>query len=155
MGWFGHGKYDGDDTASIQSYFLEYVLGDSESQLLTAQHKLIDINDFVSGKTTLDPSLVNYLHTALICNSLVRKEMVPTSVRDESDALQIMMIADFFLCQCFWSPDLDVLLIENGKLQTSLEILREEAQEFDSPRKRLNVLKKFETQLATLRNNYQ
>ena len=78
--------------------------------------------------------------------------MVPTRVRDESDALQIMMLADFFLCQRFWSSDLDVLLIENGKLQTSLEILREEAQEFDSPRKRLNVLKKFETQLATLRN---
>lgn len=151
MGWWGHGKYDGDGTSSVQTYMVEEVAKKFQLELTDKKDKPIDLDDmylsnvskgFLSQESAQKViSHLDYIESKVL--SKVKKSKKGHFLFDEDNACEYMMLADFIMNHKIQMPK----RIQEKSL-AALEFLNDEhALDFNSPSARIRVLNKFIKQL--------
>lgn len=141
MGWFGHGKYDGDETESTQMAMVEVAYGKTNIPLRNG--KILDESwHWKVGQECLAPEVVDWVFSKW---DKVWKTCIQDRRRQEAHDLNVMMAADFFMNHGVALPD-----GLRQKAQHSIEnLLGEHASDFNSPEKRRRVLRRFQKKLDT------
>lgn len=148
MGWFGHGKYDGDMTSSVQAEMVEVVANKFKIPLFDKKGKEIDLDDLYlvdvsKGFLNQETAQKIVSHIDFIEKKVLNKTKTDTFIFDEDDALAQMMVADFYMNHKLEMPE----SIQKKSIQ-AVELLNgEHAEEFSSVSARRRVLNKFINQL--------
>ena len=145
MGWFGYGKYDGDETASTQSSFFEAV-GFKNNIPLANGKTLGESWEFNPERDLLSDEVVSKVFTDW--EAVSKKWLSKPKIKNgkiywdsyDSDAIDHMMAADFFMNQ---KHPLPLGLKELALDAVSHLIHGGHADDFDKPSARKKVLNKF------------
>ena len=148
MGWFGYGKYDGDETSSVQTNMVEEIAKKFEIALFDKKGKSIEVDNLYLAKVdkgflneSSAKAIAKHLDYALdkIISKPKKSRKTGTVTWDDSTALEYMMVADFFM-----NHNLDIPEKHHKNFLVAVDFLTgEHASEFDTPGARRRVLNKF------------
>ena len=137
MGWFGYGIYDGDETQTCHYAYLHWAKVESNER---------KIDKWLTLSGTILPEDKRHL---LVKNyNLILKKLKKPKFWDEESALEWQMLLTLFVDNNLAAPD---PIYDNG-VQATEFLMDQHAEEFDSPKKRKNELKKFLTKAEKLKN---
>lgn len=141
MGWLGYGKYDGDETASVQMSIIEAV---QKKNFKLKDGTILNESWEWDVRNRLDEDLVKKVYDNW--EKIEKKVMGKLTIKkdkilwNESVAINYMMAADFFMNQ---KSELPAGLKEVAVEAVDFLIDGGHADDFDSPSSRKKVLRNF------------
>jgi len=137
MGWFGYGIYDGDETQSCHYDYIRWAKVESKEE---------KIDKWLTLSGTILPEDKRHL---LVTNSnLILKKLKKPKFWDEYSAVEWQMLLALFVDNNLAAPD----SIYDFGVEATEYLMEQHAEEFDSPKKRRNELKKFLAKAENLKN---